>query len=235
VARGFTRFSTGGKRTFWQSQVLPTDRAVVVAESAIDALSYHALHPCEGLAQRHLSSAGAPSGHQLTILNRIFSGLPTGCTVIADVDSDAADDQFSERYATLAGLHAHLRFGRDSPREGKDWSDLGKSAVGTRLAPNPRDPLYFETAMTLPVDFHSFRRAFNTALAEADISVQKAMTLAAHSDAKTHMRYDGNEPHADHPGGGAADAARGVAGGPCSPAPGVDRSGLGGPGNRHWR
>ncbi len=122
--RGFTRFSTGGKRTFWQSQALPTDRAVVVAESAIDALSYHALHPCEALAQRYLSSAGAPSAHQLTILDRIFAGLPPGCMVIAAVDGDAAGDRFAEQYARLAGLHAHLRFRRDSPREGKDWNDV---------------------------------------------------------------------------------------------------------------
>ena len=80
--RGFTRFSTGGKRTFWQSQTLPTDRTVVLAESAIDALSYHALHPRDGLAQRYLSTAGAPSGYQLTILDRLFSRLPPGCTVI---------------------------------------------------------------------------------------------------------------------------------------------------------
>jgi hypothetical protein len=58
-----------------------------------------------------------------------------------------------------------------------------------KLAPNPHDPLFFETATTRPVDFHSFRRAFNTALARADVNVQKAMALAAHSDVKTHMRY----------------------------------------------
>jgi integrase len=68
-------------------------------------------------------------------------------------------------------------------------SDLGRVAPGTKLAPNPSDPLYFETAVTRPVDFHSFRRAFNTALAEAGINVQTAMALAAHSDARTHMRY----------------------------------------------
>src|SRR5262249_8037749 len=60
---------------------------------------------------------------------------------------------------------------------------------GTKLAPNPRDPLYFETATTLPVDFHSFRRAFNTALAEAGVNVQHAMHLASHTDAKVHARY----------------------------------------------
>ncbi len=68
-------------------------------------------------------------------------------------------------------------------------SDLGREAPGTKLAPNPGDPLYFETPVTRPVDFHSFRRAFNTALAEAGINVQTSMAVAAHSDARTHMRY----------------------------------------------
>jgi hypothetical protein len=60
---------------------------------------------------------------------------------------------------------------------------------GTMPAPDPRDPLYFETATTLPVDFHSFRRAFNTALAAAGVNAQQAMVLAHHADMKTHMRY----------------------------------------------
>jgi len=47
----------------------------------------------------------------------------------------------------------------------------------------------FETATTLPVDFHSFRRAFSTALAEAGVNVQHAMHLAAHSDPRVHVRY----------------------------------------------
>jgi integrase len=67
----------------------------------------------------------------------------------------------------------------------KDESD----PKGERLRPNPADPLYFETATTLPVDFHSFRRAFNTALAEAGVNVQHAMHLAGHSDPHVHARY----------------------------------------------
>jgi hypothetical protein len=58
-----------------------------------------------------------------------------------------------------------------------------------RMKPNPSDPLFHETATTLPVDFHSFRRAFNTALAEAGVNVQHAMHLASHSDPKVHARY----------------------------------------------
>ena len=68
-------------------------------------------------------------------------------------------------------------------------TDLGKQAEGTKLAPNPLDPLYFETATTLPVDFHSFRRAFASALAEAGVNVQHAMHLTAHSDPRVHARY----------------------------------------------
>jgi len=41
----------------------------------------------------------------------------------------------------------------------------------------------------LPLDFHSFRRAFNTALAAAGVNVQMAMRLAGHRNAGTHMRY----------------------------------------------
>jgi hypothetical protein len=102
---------------------------------------------------------------------------------------------------SAGGLAERLRHGlfrarvwRTSPIEVPATSpgkrtDLGRRAEGTKLAPNPRDPLYYETATTLPVDFHSFRRAFNTALAEAGVNVQHAMLLASHSDARTHMRY----------------------------------------------
>ncbi|MEO6419640.1 MAG: tyrosine-type recombinase/integrase, partial [Polyangiaceae bacterium] len=43
--------------------------------------------------------------------------------------------------------------------------------------------------LTLPVDFHSFRRAFASALAEAGVNVQHAMHLTAHSDPRVHARY----------------------------------------------
>ncbi len=43
------------------------------------------------------------------------------------------------------------------------------------------------TAHLPPVDFHSFRRAFNTALADAGVSIQTAMRLAGPADAATHM------------------------------------------------
>jgi hypothetical protein len=49
------------------------------------------------------------------------------------------------------------------------------------------DPIFSDTATTLCVDFHSFRRAFSTA--ETGVNAQTAMRLASHADEKTHMRY----------------------------------------------
>ena len=40
-----------------------------------------------------------------------------------------------------------------------------------------------------PLDFHSFRRAYNTALATAGVNVQVSMKLAGHRNPATHMRY----------------------------------------------
>ncbi len=87
-----------------------------------------------------------------------------------------------------AGVHRMPPIDVPATRPGAR-TDLGRCADGTKLAPNPRDPLYFETERTLPIDFHSFRRSFNTALAEAGVNAQHAMLLAGHADDRTHMRY----------------------------------------------
>ncbi len=49
--------------------------------------------------------------------------------------------------------------------------------------------LFTETETTRPIDFHSCRRAFATALARAGVNAQMAQVLAGHSDASTHQRY----------------------------------------------
>jgi hypothetical protein len=45
--------------------------------------------------------------------------------------------------------------------------DANPLKAGEACCPNmAHEPLFYETAATMPVDFHSFRRAFSTALAE---------------------------------------------------------------------
>jgi integrase len=55
------------------------------------------------------------------------------------------------------------------------------------------DPLFSETADTLPVDFHSTRRAYCSALARAGVNAQTAQVLAGHSSAAVHQRYVASE------------------------------------------
>ena len=52
-----------------------------------------------------------------------------------------------------------------------------------------RAEVFAETATTRPADFHSFRRAFSTALAEAGVDTRLAMALTGHEDPRVHERY----------------------------------------------
>ena len=57
----------------------------------------------------------------------------------------------------------------------------------------PREIELFEgTRFNKPVDFHSFRRAYKQALAEAGIDLQQSMHLSGSSDMKAHQRYLNN-------------------------------------------
>jgi len=60
-----------------------------------------------------------------------------------------------------------------------------------KLTPRERE-LFEPTEYTKPVDFHSFRRAFKQALADAGVELQTAMALSGASDAKAHQRYLAN-------------------------------------------
>ncbi len=63
--------------------------------------------------------------------------------------------------------------------------------VEVPLTPRQRE-LFEETEFTLPVDFHSWRRAFSQALADADVNAQQAAALAGHASLEVHLRYLAN-------------------------------------------
>jgi hypothetical protein len=93
-------------------------------------------------------------------------------------------------------------FGIDRPetrrivRKGKD-GQAGRPDTKTHWKPSRplsarETELFEETAYTLPVDFHSWRRAYSQALAEADVNVQQATALAGHASLGAHQRYLAN-------------------------------------------
>ena len=66
-----------------------------------------------------------------------------------------------------------------------DWKQ------GRPLTPRERE-LFEETEFTKPVDFHSWRRAYSQALADAGVNVQHATALAGHASLEAHQRYLAN-------------------------------------------
>lgn len=135
--RQFTGFSPGGTKGIWHSAVRSSDRALVIAESAIDALSYHQLHPRADA--RYLSIGGTPTSAQLALLERAVGKMPAGSTIIAAVDADRGGDLLYNKLERAAA-QSHVRFVRDSPtlscaedlKSIKDWNDVLQQRVRTR-------------------------------------------------------------------------------------------------------
>jgi integrase len=92
--------------------------------------------------------------------------------------------QKSERGTSFAG-----RLRRDLFRAGVVRLPPVVDPKTKKPAPNPADPIYFDTPVSRHVDFHSFRRAYDRALARVGVNMQTAMTLSSHSDPKQHMGY----------------------------------------------
>jgi hypothetical protein len=122
--RGFTGFAAGGTKTAWRSASFAGDRALVVTESAIDALSYHQLHAARSGAARYVSTAGAPSPAQFELLTRACSQLSPESTVVAAVDSDEPGHKLASRIESFVRCMPHVAFRRDAPSGAKDWNDV---------------------------------------------------------------------------------------------------------------
>lgn len=119
--RGFTGFASGGKKTAWQSRVLPGDQSLVITESAIDALSHYQLYRD---AARYVSTAGAPSSTQMQLLGRLLARLAPGTMVVAALDSDEAGHKIASRIEALTRGLPRLYFRRDTPAGAKDWNEV---------------------------------------------------------------------------------------------------------------
>ncbi len=125
---GFTGFARGGRKALFAVRVdapPPDDPPrVVVAESAIDALSYHQQHPAPGLL---LSFGGGLSPEQEALLGHVLTRYPAAVIALA-TDNDAQGDAYA---ATLTAIRPDAV--RARPPFGKDWNDAINPRA--RLAP----------------------------------------------------------------------------------------------------
>jgi hypothetical protein len=122
----FTGFAPGGTRTLWQSAATPDDRRLVVAESAIDAISYHQLHPEHAEFTRYVSTGGAPGPTTIEALRRVLDDLAPNSTVVAATDADEGGHKLATKLQDLTKEFAHLTFVEHRPTQGKDWNEVLK-------------------------------------------------------------------------------------------------------------
>ena len=127
--RGFTGFAADGAKGLWWSHTRRVDRRLILAESAIDALSYAALFPDAQDQTRYASLAGKPSLRQTGLVQATIARLPPGAEIVAAFDADRAGrtlvNAIREAVASVAAQTARsdLIFKVHLPtQEGEDWN-----------------------------------------------------------------------------------------------------------------
>jgi hypothetical protein len=140
--KGVTRFATGGTKGLWCSRVGREDMRLVVAETAIDALSFAALKYQPGT--RYVSTAGQLNPDQPLLLKRAMEKLPDGGEVVLAVDNDDGGTAIGTRIEAIFATvnRPGLALVYDRPKTVKDWNDALRSSPlahsGPASAPRPR-------------------------------------------------------------------------------------------------
>lgn len=120
---GFTGFASGGSKALWLSNEAEDDMCLVIAESAIDALSHAVLFP-DGQT-RYASIGGKPNPLQPELIRAAAERLPLGSQVISAMDADADGAVLTEvvRKAVALAGRSDLRFTVHEPFGYKDLND----------------------------------------------------------------------------------------------------------------
>jgi hypothetical protein len=133
--RNFTGFAPGGEKGLWGSRISPDDTTLVIAETAIDALSYFVLK--DSPRARFISTAGALNLIQPTLILSAMNKLPPRGEIILALDNDNGGMQLAAKISTIFGqidaggsvLKTDL-----PPTPGQDWNDV-LQASGARIKP----------------------------------------------------------------------------------------------------
>ncbi|MCP5114434.1 MAG: DUF3991 domain-containing protein [bacterium] len=128
--RNFTGFSRGGEKGLWVSVTRSGDSRLVIGESAIDALSYHVLHPDRGT--RYASIGGQLNPKQPCLIRAAVEEMRAGTEVISAMDADEEGRKLGSvvRQAVEATGRQDLSFRHDEPVSGKDWNDVLRREAG---------------------------------------------------------------------------------------------------------
>ena len=140
--RGFTGFAAGGEKGLWFSHTRPNDRRLVLAESAIDALSHAALFPDAEDQTRYASLGGKPNSKQPGLLQSTIARLPEGSEIVAAFDADEAGRMLVDVVRVAVAIIANgtgrtdLIFQVHLPaQEGQDWNQVLQRTAAARSSP----------------------------------------------------------------------------------------------------
>lgn len=115
--KGFTGFASGGQKGLWKSANVDSASALIVTESAIDAISHAQLTSDKSAA--YISVGGTMSDKQRELVGSTFSeAAARGAQIIIATDADAAGDRLAKELAELAPSAKRAR-----PQQGKDWNE----------------------------------------------------------------------------------------------------------------
>lgn len=122
-----TRFIAGGRKGLWFSNRFAGDDALLIFESALEALSHAALFPDERI--RYVSTGGYISDRQRSLIAAAIRDMPAESDIVASMNRDEGGQR-------LAGIVREVfretgltdrRFVSNYPRNFNDWNDLLKA------------------------------------------------------------------------------------------------------------
>jgi len=134
---GFTGFASGGVKALWMSHMLLDDARLVVAESAIDALSHAVLFP--DACARYASIGGKPNPQQPELVRMAAAAMPVASEIVAAMDNDAEGAKLADvvRKAVALTGRSDLRFTVQEPFGFKDWNDQLRARQGNTVTAAP--------------------------------------------------------------------------------------------------
>ena len=124
--KGFTGFATGGVKGLWYSHTKTTDARLVLVESAIDAMSFHALQG--DMFTRYMSTGGELNPQQPTLLRGAMEKLHPSAVVVLAFDNDEGGDKIAGEVEAVAPAGRKLL--RVRPEGAKDWNQILKARLG---------------------------------------------------------------------------------------------------------
>jgi hypothetical protein len=122
---GFTGFAAGGSKGLWLSQEMPKDRRLVLAEAAIDALSYAAIFSAQDA--RYASVGGQTNPKQPELIKAEILRMPAGAEIIAAMDNNAVGLELATMVgqAVILSRRSDVTFRVHVPeQDGRDWNDV---------------------------------------------------------------------------------------------------------------